>query len=385
MSDFISYGRQWLDERDIQAVVEVLKSDFLTQGPKVKEFEAALCRYTGAKYCVAVANGTAALHLAALALEIAPGQEGITTPNTFAASANCLIYAGLKPVLADIRADTYNIDFAEIQKKVTPKTKVIVAVDFAGQAAEMEKIYPWAKKKGIRVIEDAAHAIGSKYADGSRVGSCRHADLTTFSFHPVKTITTGEGGAITTNDLGLYQQLILLRTHGITKDPELLSANFGPWYYEMQELGFNYRLSDIQAALGLSQLKKLDRFASRRREIVQTYNRAFSSLKFCRIPYEQNPGRATFHLYVLLIDFAKLGKDRSQVMGELKEAGIGSQVHYIPIHLHPYYRQNYASKKGDYPKAEAYYDQALSLPLSARLTFQEVNRVIEAVKRTVDG
>ena len=254
----INYGRHLIDAEDLAAVREALESDFLTQGPRVKAFEAALCALTGAGYAVAVSNGTAALHLAALAAGLAPGDEGITSPITFAASANCLIYAGARPVFADIAPDTYTLAPGRFEEKITARTKAVVPVDFAGQPADMEAISAIAAKKGITVIEDAAHAIGSRYACGAAVGSCKYSDMTIFSFHPVKTITTGEGGAVTTNSRALYDRLCLLRTHGITKDPAAMAENQGPWYYEMQELGFNYRLTDLQAALGVSQLKKLD-------------------------------------------------------------------------------------------------------------------------------
>lgn len=383
--EFLSYGRQWIDDTDIEAVTNVLKGDWLTQGPNVAEFEQAICDYTGAKYCVAVANGTAALHLAVLALQIESGMEGITTPNTFAASANCLVYVGIKPVLADIRPDTYNIDFEAIKKKATVKTSVIVAVDFAGQPADLEEIYPWAKRKGIKVIEDAAHAIGTKYADGSMVGSCKYSDLTTFSFHPVKTITTGEGGAITTNDEKLYQRLIMLRTHGITKEPSALKQNPGPWYYEMQLLGFNYRLTDFQSALGISQLGKMAKFRQRRQEIVAKYNQAFANIANLVAPMEKEGVDSVFHLYVVKIDFAKIGKTRQEAMEELKAKGVGTQVHYIPVHFLPYYQENYGYKEGDYPIAEAYYAQCLSLPLFPKMTDNDVEMVIAAVKELVSA
>lgn len=380
MPDFLSYGKQWLDENDKEAVLAVLKSDFLTQGPSVAEFEKAICDFTGAKFCVAVANGTAALHLAVASLKIAKDSEGVTSPITFAASANCLIYNNLKPVFADIDEKTYNIDPEEISKKISDKTKIIIPVDFAGQPANLEEISKIAKENNLFVVEDAAHVIGSKYTDGSKVGSCKYSTLTTFSFHPVKTITCGEGGAITTNDEKLYQKLLLLRSHGITKNPAELSQNPGPWYYEMQTLGYNYRLSDIQAALGISQMKKLDKFSKRRREIVSKYNIAFADLKNVAIPYEEDGLDSTFHLYILKIDFEKIGKTRSEVMEELKQKNIGTQVHYIPVHLQPYYQKQFGFKAGDYPISELYYEQALSLPLYPKLTDEEVSYIIKNIK-----
>jgi UDP-4-amino-4,6-dideoxy-N-acetyl-beta-L-altrosamine transaminase len=380
MSDFLSYGKQWLDGQDKKAVLDVLNSDFLTQGPKVEEFEKAICQYTGAKYCVAVSNGTAALHIAVASLNIESGMEGITTPNTFVASSNCLIYSGLTPKFVDIDSKTYNIDTAKIKRAINDNTKVIIPVHFAGQPADMEEISKMAKDKDIYVIEDAAHAIGSKYPNGSKVGCCKYCDMTTFSFHPVKTITTGEGGAITTNDEKIYNKLLLLRSHGITKDPILLEQNAGPWYYEMQKLGFNYRITDIQSALGISQLKKLDGFIERRREIVKKYNEAFSKTDTCTVPYEKPKNYSAFHLYVLKIDFTKLGKTRAEVMQALREKNIGTQVHYIPVHTQPYYQKEFGYRQGDYPFAEDYYNQALSLPLYPKMSDAEVNYVIQKIK-----
>ena len=377
--NFIPYGKQWIDKSDKKAVSGVLKSNFLTQGPKVEEFEKALCDYTGAKYCVAVSNGTAALHLAVAALSIKKDAEGITSPITFVASANCLIYNGLKPVFADINDKTYNINPEEIKKRISSKTKIIVPVHFAGQPADMKQIETIAKPKNIYVIEDAAHAIGSKYNDGTRVGNCQYSDFTTFSFHPVKTITTGEGGAITTNYKKLYEKLSLLRSHGITKDHSQLSQNPGHWYYEMQELGFNYRMTDIQAALGISQLQKLNQFIKRRREIVNLYNRVFSKSPNVIIPYEKRGLNSAFHLYVLQIDFEKIGKTRTQIMNELKDKKIGTQVHYIPVHTQPYYQKKYGYKWSDFPVAEGYYNHCLSLPLYPKMTDQQVNYVIKKV------
>jgi len=375
---FLNYGKQWIDEDDIQSVVETLKSDFLTQGPKVKEFEDAICEYTGAKYCVAVANGTAALHIAVASLEIEQGKEGITSPNTFMATSNSMIYNGLKPVFADIDDKTYCIDPEKIKERITESTRLIISVHFAGQPCEIESIFKIAKEENIFVIEDASHAIGSKYTDGSRVGNCKYSDLTIFSFHPVKIITTGEGGAITTNNKELYNRLLLLRNHGITKNNSQLKES--PWYHEMQKLGYNYRLTDIQASLGISQLKKLDNFVKRRREVVKNYNKAFNNTDWLTIPYEKPDVYSAFHLYVLQIDFDKIGKSRKLVMEELRSKNIGTQVHYIPVHTQPYYQGKFGYKWGDYPKSESYYEKALSIPLYPKMTDGDVTYVISSIR-----
>ncbi|MDD5929214.1 MAG: UDP-4-amino-4,6-dideoxy-N-acetyl-beta-L-altrosamine transaminase [Spirochaetales bacterium] len=379
----IGYGHQYIDDSDIEAVVKVLKSDYLTQGPSVSQFEKKICEITGAKYCVSVSNATAGLHIAVAALELSEGDEGITTPNTFLASSNCMIYNNLKPVFADINPVSYNINPSEIEKHITNKTKLIIPVHFAGLPCEMDNISLIAKKYNLHVIEDAAHAIGSQYADGSYVGNCKYSDMTVFSFHPVKTITTGEGGAVTTNDEKLYQKLLMLRSHGTTKDEKLLTKNPGPWYYEMQSLGFNYRMTDMQAALGCSQLAKLDFFKKRRREVVATYNHAFEGMKYLKTPTEPKEVSSCFHLYAVQIDFASLGKTRSQVMQELREREIGTQVHYIPVHTQPFYKESFGYKEGDYPFAEKYYEQELSLPLYPGLSEEDVNTVIKAVKEVI--
>lgn len=375
----LSYGRQLIDDDDIRAVVAALKSDFLTQGPAVAAFERDICSQTGAKYCVAVANATAGLHIAVAALGLEPGTEGITSPNTFLASANCLAYNGLVPCFADIDPKTYNISPEKIRERVTPKTRVLIPVDFAGQACRMAEIKAIAEEKGLFVIEDAAHAIGSQYADGSYVGGCRYSDMTVFSFHPVKTITTGEGGAITTNDEKLYRALVALRSHGMTKNPDELTRRPGRWYYEMRSLGFNYRLTDLQAALGSSQLKKLASFKERRRRIVDAYNKAFAALPWFTRPYEEAGLSSCFHLYAAQLDFGRLGRTREEVMGELQSAGIGTQVHYIPVHLQPFYRERYGYREGDYPEAERYYERELSLPLFPGMADDDVQQVIDAV------
>ncbi len=379
----IGYGHQYIDDSDIEAVVKVLKSDYLTQGPSVTQFEKTICDITGAKFCVSVSNATAGLHIAVAALEFEEGSEGITTPNTFLASSNCMVYNNVKPVFADINPVSYNINPTEIEKHITDKTKLLIPVHFAGLPCEMEKISTIAKKNNLHVIEDAAHAIGSQYADGSYVGNCKYSDMTVFSFHPVKTITTGEGGAVTTNDEILYQKLCMLRSHGTTKEEKLLTKNPGPWYYEMQTLGFNYRMTDMQAALGSSQLAKLNFFKKRRREIVSEYNKAFERMKYLKTPTEPKEVSSCFHLYAVQIDFTSLGKSRSQVMQELRDKGIGTQVHYIPVPTQPFYKETFGYKDGDYPLAEKYYEQELSLPLYPSLSDEEVNIVINAVKEVV--
>ncbi len=378
----MSYGAQSIDDEDIRAVVEVLKSDFLTQGPKIKEFEKALCDLTGARYCVAVANGTAALHMAVAALGIGSAIEGITSPNTFVASANCLIYNNIKPVFVDIDKRTYNIDPHDIEKKVTGKTKLIIPVHFAGQPADIKEINKIAAKCGAFIIEDAAHAIGSIDEEGNRIGGCKYSDMTAFSFHPVKTITTGEGGAITTNSEHLFEELVMLRTHGIShNNARYVYPNNGslPWYYEMQKLGFNYRLTDLQASMGISQLKKLEYFKRRRREIVDRYNKAFWDSDFLTIPFEREGVSSCFHLYVLQIDFQRIGKSREEIMAGLRSRNIGTQVHYIPVYTHPYYQSNFDYSWGMCPVAEDYYRNALSIPLHPGLTDDDVDYIIQKI------
>lgn len=376
----IPYGRQWIDESDIKAVEAVLRGELLTQGPVAAQFEQKICELTGANYCVSMANGTAALHLAVMALDIEKGMEGITSTNTFVASSNAFVYSGLKPVLADIDPRTFNVFPKDLAKRINKKTRVIIPVHFAGQPCETEKIRALAGSK-VRIIEDAAHAIGSKYEDGSMVGACRHSDMTIFSFHPVKTITSGEGGAITTNNKSLYEKLRAMRVCGVVRDT--LKDKPGPWYYEVQRLGYNYRLTDIHCALGISQLKKLDKFVARRRKIVAQYNKAFSGLPCMTTPYERPGVFSAFHLYVSLIDFAKLGRSRKQVIEELVSHKIGTQVHYIPVHEQPYYRESFKYKHGDLPNAERYYEQALSLPLYPKMSDLEVEHVIKHIKKVL--
>jgi UDP-4-amino-4,6-dideoxy-N-acetyl-beta-L-altrosamine transaminase len=376
----ISYGRQSISEEDVVAVTEVLKSDFLTQGPKVKEFEDALCKQTGAKYCVAVANGTAALHIAVAALDIERGSEGITTPITFAASANCMLYSAITPRFADIDERTYNIDPKSISSRLNKLTRLIIPVHFAGQPADMLAISEIAKHENLFVIEDAAHAIGSQYADGSYVGNCKYSDMTTFSFHPVKTITTGEGGAITTNSKELYEKLLLLRSHGITKDEKILTSNPGPWYYEMHDLGFNYRMTDMQAALGISQLSRLSEFKKRRREIVSHYNAAFKNVPWVTTPWEKPNVLSCFHLYVLKINFEAIKHDRKDMMEYLFTKNIGTQVHYIPVNTLPFYLDLTID---ECPVSENYFEQCLSIPLYPSMSKKDVSYVIDKIKSRV--
>lgn len=362
-----SYGKQFLDKEDYQAVLEVLQSDFLTCGPKVKEFENAICAYTGAKYCAAVSNATAGLHLAMLALGIGGQDEVITSPITFLSSANCVRFVRATVKFADIESDTANIDVTEIEKQITPQTKAIIPVHFAGQSCDMEKIYSLAQKHGLFVVEDAAHAIGSDYKN-TKVGSCKFSDMAVFSFHPVKNITTGEGGAITTNSEELYRKLLTFRAHGMHKTGEMQHT----WEYEMPELGYNCRLTDIQAALGISQLKKLEQFKKRRREIVQFYNENLG------LPHlvEKDYSNACFHLYPVLVS------NRKEFYHKAKELGLNLQVHYIPVHLQPYY-QKLGYKKGDYPKAEAYYEKCISLPLYPSLTKEDLTIIIQKIKKII--
>lgn len=372
---YIPYGKQSIDDDDIKAVVEVLKSDFITTGPKIEEFEKKVADYVDAKYAVAISNGTAALHAACYAAGIGEGDEVITTPITFAASANCALYCGAKPVFADIDKESYNISPADIRKKITDKTKAIIAVHFTGQPCEMDEIHKLAKENDLIVIEDAAHALGADYK-GKKIGSL--SDMTTFSFHPVKHITTGEGGMILTNDEKLYERLKLFRTHGITREKKYLSRNDGPWYYEQIDLGYNYRITDIQCALGISQMDKLDDFIAKRRVLVKRYNDAFENISEIVTPKQFEGCNNSYHLYVIQVE------NRLEVFNKLRVAGIGVNVHYIPVYKHPYY-QNNGYDKVCCLNAEEYYKHCISLPLYPKLTIGEQDYVIENVIRAVIG
>ena len=376
------YGHQYIDDADIAAVVDVLKSDYLTCGPKITELEKRLCEITGAKYAVAVSNGTAALHIACQAAGVKEGDEVITTPITFAASANCALYCGAKPVFADINEHTYNIDPVSIAEHMTDKTKAVVAVDFTGQAVELERIQQICKEKGAVLIEDGAHSIGTKYNDRS-VGSI--ADMTTFSFHPVKTVTGGEGGAVLTNNEEYYKKLVLYRAHGITRDTSLMEKECeGGWYYEQVALGMNYRMTDIQAALVISQLDKLEMFSNRRKEIVAKYNEAFAEIPEITVQEEIPESDTTRHLYILRIKPELLNVDRKGFYDAMAAENICCNVHYIPVYYHPYY-EHLGYKKGLCPKAEKLYDEMMSLPLYYGMTDKDADDVIAAVKKIVEA
>lgn len=378
----IYYGRQWIEEDDISAVGDVLRSNFITCGPMVSKVEKELAAYTGAKYAVAVSNGTAALHCACIAAGIREGDEVITTPLTFAASANCALYVGAKPVFADINPETYNIDPKSIREHITPKTKAVVAVDFTGQCVEIEEIRAICDEYHLIFIEDAAHAIGSAY-NGKKVGSL--ADMTCFSFHPVKTITSGEGGAITTNNEELYKKLVLAHTHGITHEEELMedAPHEGRWVYEQISLGFNYRMTDFQAALLDSQLKKLDGFKEKRQQIVKRYNEAFKDLPGIIVQKEIKESDTCRHLYIIRLDLDKLSCTRREFFDAMSAENVQCQVHYVPVYYFPYYR-HLGYEKGLCPNAEEVYKGIMSIPLYPKLTEEEIEDTIHAVKKIHD-
>ncbi len=379
----IYYGRQWVDDGDIEAVCNVLRGDYITCGPKVEELERTLEQYTGAKHAVAVSNGTAALHCACLAAGIGPGDEVITTPLTFAASANCVLYCGGTPVFADIEPDTYNIDPKSIREKITPKTKAVIAVDFTGQAVKNKEIRAICDEYNLVFIEDAAHSIATKY-NGKQVGSL--ADMTCFSFHPVKTITGGEGGAVLTNDDEYHKKVVLAHTHGITHDAALMedAPHEGPWYYEQIALGFNYRITDFQAALIVSQMKKLDSFAARRKEIVKKYNDAFKDIPELIIQKEIPESDTCRHLYIIQLDLDKLTCTRREFFDAMSAENVQCQIHYVPVYWFPYYRK-LGYEKGLCPIAEKVYKGIMSIPLYPKMTDQDVEDVIHAVKKLVEN
>ena len=393
---YIPYGRQSIDDADIEAVVKVLKSDYLTTGPAVAAFEKKVADYVGAKYAVAVSNGTAALHVACLAAGIGEGDEVITTPITFAASANCVLYCGGTPVFADIDPDTYNISPEELEKNITSRTKAIIPVHYTGQPCDMDVILEIAHKHNLLVVEDGAHALGAAYK-GKKIGSI--ADMTCFSFHPVKPVTTGEGGMIVTDNEELYRRLVLYRSHGITRDKDMMQQyeeqlqqssdpalqeaadmlrgdviDPGGWYYQQLELGYNYRITDISCALGASQMDKLDHFLERRRQIAKKYDEAFADIPQIKTPWQQEGCQSGWHLYMI----QTMERSRREVFEGLRQAGIGVNVHYIPVYRHPYYQRNgYAGVHC--LNAEAFYERAISLPIFPGLTGQQQDYVIEHV------
>ncbi|MBW7956366.1 MAG: UDP-4-amino-4,6-dideoxy-N-acetyl-beta-L-altrosamine transaminase [Deltaproteobacteria bacterium] len=379
----ISYGRQTIDLSDIEAVTRSLEG-MLTQGPLVEAFEAEIAGYTGAKYAVVCSNGTAALHLAMKAAGLGEGHKAVTSPITFLASANAALYAGARPDFADIEADGMNIDPESVRIKAEKDraVKAVIPVHFAGVPCRMEEIRETALKHGLTVIEDACHALGAEWTDSNgqvrRVGSCSHSDMTVFSFHPVKSITTGEGGAVTTNDPAIYEKLKTLRSHGVVKEPARLSKAEGPWYYEMQDLGFNYRLPDINCALGISQIKKLDRFVERRAGIAALYERLFSKYTFMKPPNVPAGARSAWHLYPARIPFDELGVERKDLFRLMSEIGIGLQVHYIPVHTQPYY-MSMGFKPGDFPRALRFYAEEVSLPIYPLLSDEEAGAVAEGL------
>lgn len=400
--NIIPYGGQFIDELDIEAVTNTLKSPYLVQGPAIDVFERNLAQTVNSVHCVAVNSGTSALHIACLACGITQGDEVITSPITFVASANCAVFCGARPVFADIDPLTYNISAEEVDRKITAQTKAVIPVHFAGQSCDMVAIADIVRKaekkfhRKIYIIEDASHALGSKYQD-TEVGSCAFSDMAIMSFHPVKHITTGEGGAVLTKDDTINKLLRRFRSHGITSVPEEFiykdqayhipdikcQDDLNPWYYEQQGLGYNYRITDIQCSLGISQLKKIAAFRNARRQIVDTYNTSFADMENIQTPHETASCYTNFHLYVLLLDFEKIGTMRAVFMRRLKDRGVQTQVHYIPVHTQPFYQEKFGTSWGDCPNAEAYYSKCLSIPLYPGLTREDVEKVVRTVKEYV--
>jgi len=390
----IPYSFQSISRKDIQSVVKVLKSLWITQGPQVAKFESMLTKVCGAKYAVAVSSGTAGLHLACKALGVSYGDEVITSPNSFVATSNSVLYCEGKPIFVDIEEENLNIDSTLIKEKVTPKTCGIIPIHFAGHPCQMNDIFKIARKNGLFVLEDACHALGARYQVGSKwytVGSCSHSDAAVFSFHPVKSITTGEGGAVLTNRKDIYKKLLSLRAHGIVKNKKQFKnrnlarskSKSSPWYYEMQDLGFNYRITDIQCALGTSQLQRVLSFVRRRREIVKMYVQAFKNLPGIILPREQVWAKSAHHLFVLRLKLEFLKADRAEIFDAFKKEGLGVQVHYIPIHLQPFY-QKLGYQVGDFPVSEKYYQQAISLPLFPSMTNRDIAQIIRVVQQVVN-
>ncbi|HEY9619560.1 MAG TPA: UDP-4-amino-4,6-dideoxy-N-acetyl-beta-L-altrosamine transaminase [Crinalium sp.] len=384
MNSYIPYGRQNINQQDIDAVIEVLRSDWITQGPTIARFEQAVANYCGVRYTVAVSNATAALHIACLASDLDQGGSLWTSPNTFVASANCGLYCGATIDFVDIDPRTYNLSVVELERKLVWAKqqgclpKVVIPVHFSGQSCEMEAIAALSQHYGFQVIEDASHAIGGRYQQ-QIIGSCTFSDMAVFSFHPVKIITTGEGGMVLTNREDLYKKLIRLRTHGITRDPDLMqSESQGPWYYQQIDLGFNYRITDLQAALGLSQLQRLDEFIQRRQFLATRYNELLQDLPLV-LPWQHPDSSSSYHLYVIRLQLDKIEKTHRQVFEALRQANIGVNLHYIPVHTQPYFQQ-FGFQWGQFPEAERYYQEAISLPIYYGLTQEEQDRVAIALR-----
>lgn len=383
----IPYGRQDINQADIEAVIEVLKSDFLTQGPMVPMFEKAIADYCQARFGVATNSATSALHIACLALELGPGDYLWTSPNTFVASANCGLYCGAEVDFVDIDPRTYCMSADALEQKLIEADKqnklpkIVVPVHFAGQSCEMNRINQLAEKYGFRIIEDASHAIGGQYL-GEPIGNCKYSDIAVFSFHPVKIITTGEGGLATTNNADLAEKMELLRSHGITRDPDLMTRKpDGGWYYQQIDLGFNYRMTDMQAALGVSQMKRLDEFVQYRHVLKNRYDELLSDLPIIR-PYQSTDSHSALHLYPIQLELEKLNKSHHEIFHELRESGVGVNLHYIPVHTQPYY-QRMGFQLGDYPNAERYYERALSIPLYYGLNDTLQNEVVATLKKVL--
>lgn len=380
----IYYGHQHITEKDIQAVERVLHSDWLTQGPAIEAFEKKVANYCGAKYAVAVTNATAALHIACKAAGLGEGDVLWTSPITFTASANCGRYCGADVDFVDIDDKTYNMSVAELRHKLeiaVKKPKIVIPVHLAGQSCDMEAIKALADEYGFKIIEDASHATGADYKN-TKVGSCCYSDMTVFSFHPVKIVTTGEGGIVLTNNKELYEKLKLYRSHGITRDSDLMTQEAdGPWYYQQIELGFNYRMTDMQAALGCSQMDSLDEFVARRRYLVKRYNEKLKNLPL-RTPYQDEATNPSWHIYIIRVDFTKVKLSKKEIFARMRDRGIVLNLHYIPVHTQPYY-QKLGFQKGDFPVSEKYYEEAITLPLYYDLTGEQQDEVIEALKEVL--
>ncbi len=375
----LPYGQQAVDDADVQAVVDALRSDWLTTGPKVPEFEEAFAEYVGTKFAVSFSSGTAALHAASFAAGVSSGDEAITSPLTFAATANCVLYQGATPVFADVSIDTLNLDPCEIAKKITPKTRAILPVDYAGHPADLNSVLKIARQHGLTVIEDACHALGAEYSQSRIGGIC---DMTVFSFHPVKHITTAEGGMVATNSAKFTETLRRFRNHGISSDARQRQSS-GQWHYEMVLLGFNYRLPDVLCALGMSQLKKIEANLARRRQIAARYETSFRDLRGVATPCVRAGVSPAWHLYPIRLDLNELTADRGEIFRALRAENIGVNVHYIPVHMHPYYRGRFGYRQGDFPIAEDAYSRLISLPMFHSMTDQDVADVIAAVQKVI--